>query len=172
MGNTPIKFSAENLKSQIYKNLSALIIDTTEMSLLVGIPGTAQTKVSKKDASSGDIPLNIATYAAKNEFGSFSERTPARPFMRTTFTGERLKKIEKAANIIFTQIAQTNRDAKSALQKLGMFIVGQIQQNITHGQWKPNSPYTIAKKGSSKPLIDTGAMRQSISSWVTFRRGR
>lgn len=31
-----------------------------------------------------------------------------------------------------------------------------------HGKWPPNKPSTIAKKGSSKPMIDTGAMMGSI----------
>ena len=29
--------------------------------------------------------------------------------------------------------------------------------------WAPNSPVTIAKKGSDKPLIDTGEMREAIA---------
>jgi hypothetical protein len=28
--------------------------------------------------------------------------------------------------------------------------------------WAPNTPGTIARKGSDRPLIDTGALRQSI----------
>ena len=32
-----------------------------------------------------------------------------------------------------------------------------------NGEWKPNSPMTIANKGSSKPLIDNGDLRSSIS---------
>lgn len=29
--------------------------------------------------------------------------------------------------------------------------------------WAPNSPRTIALKGSSRPLIDTGAMQEAIT---------
>ena len=33
----------------------------------------------------------------------------------------------------------------------------------TNGEWKPNSPMTIANKGSSKPLIDNGDLRRQIT---------
>lgn len=35
--------------------------------------------------------------------------------------------------------------------------------------WEPNSPKTIARKGSSLPLVDTGALRQAIT--YVIRKG-
>jgi hypothetical protein len=53
--------------------------------------------------------------------------------------------------------------------------VGVIKQRIANGIAPPNSPYTIARKGSSKPLIDTGQLRNSITYQVeiggAMRRG-
>lgn len=56
---------------------------------------------------------------------------------------------------------------ETALQNLE--IVGMYAQNVVrdwftnpHNNWAPNSPLTIATKGSNKPLIDTSEMRKSI----------
>jgi hypothetical protein len=49
------------------------------------------------------------------------------------------------------------------MKLIGMRVVGDIQDRISDGIPPPNSPITIARKGSSKPLIDSGQLRQSIS---------
>lgn len=61
--------------------------------------------------------------------------------------------------------ALDNRPFMSALKKAGM-----KGQNVTRAWftdsrnvWEPNSPLTIQKKGSERPLIDTGELRKSIT---------
>jgi hypothetical protein len=180
MPNAPIELSERALKEQLEKNLKAILLDCEKYNLKVGIPAyeynasKTQVYTNKKGIKkrrSVDVAhnVNVAQYAAKNEFGSFSEHIPSRPFMRTTFIGDSMKQIQKTAQRIFTEVAETNRGAKEALEKLGLFIAGAIQRNIVKGNFKPNSPVTIARKGSSKPLIDTGTMRRAISAWVTGR---
>jgi hypothetical protein len=39
------------------------------------------------------------------------------------------------------------------------------------GQWAENHPFTIQQKGSSSPLIDTGALRQKITAEITSADG-
>lgn len=53
----------------------------------------------------------------------------------------------------------------TVLNKLGIVAQGDIQSEITSLRSPPNSAVTIARKGSSNPLIDTGAMRQAVT-WV------
>jgi hypothetical protein len=53
-----------------------------------------------------------------------------------------------------------------ALKRLGIFAEGRVKLKITKGPFVPNAPFTIRKKGSDKPLIDTGRMRGSIISKV------
>lgn len=50
-----------------------------------------------------------------------------------------------------------------ALPKLGMMGQDAIQTTITSGVGPPNSPMTIALKGSSKTLVDQGRMLQSVT---------
>ena len=56
-----------------------------------------------------------------------------------------------------------------ALSVLGMALVGDVQQRIRNRIPPPNAPYTIARKGSDVPLIDTGRLRQSIDFVVETR---
>jgi hypothetical protein len=51
----------------------------------------------------------------------------------------------------------------TVLAKLGIVAQGDIQGEITSLMTPPNSPVTIALKGSSKPLIDTGEMRGAVT---------
>ena len=51
------------------------------------------------------------------------------------------------------------------LNKLGILAQGDIQAEITSLMTPALSPRTIRAKGSSKPLIDTGAMRQAVT-WM------
>lgn len=51
----------------------------------------------------------------------------------------------------------------AVLTKLGRLAQGHIQAEIVALSTPPNAPSTIRKKGSSNPLIDTGAMRQAVT---------
>ena len=51
----------------------------------------------------------------------------------------------------------------SVLSKLGILAQGDIQAEITALASPPNSPVTVALKGSSNPLIDTGEMRGAVT---------
>ena len=48
---------------------------------------------------------------------------------------------------------------------VGASAAAAVQHSIVRLREPPNSPYTIARKGSSNPLIDTGTMRTAVS-WV------
>ena len=54
------------------------------------------------------------------------------------------------------------RSAEQILKELGVFQKDLMQNEIITGDFAPNAPSTIRRKGSSKPLIDTGRMRQSV----------
>lgn len=109
-------------------------------------------------AEEGDESITLADVAAWNEFGT--ERSPSRPFMRQTVKDYQ-SQITKHANKA-VKAAIHGGGAEEALNSIGSFTKGKMQQEIRNGEWEPNSPYTIARKGSDKPLIDTGRMRQSI----------
>lgn len=108
---------------------------------------------------------SLPEIAAYNEFGSSD--TPARPFMRQSF--EKHEKELQAACDRVNQVLAQGGTAESALNELGVFLKGLVQEEIVEGGFEPNAPSTIRKKGSEQPLIDTSYMRQSVN-YVVKRR--
>lgn len=49
------------------------------------------------------------------------------------------------------------------LEQVGLFAVGGVQQYMTDLKEPSNSAYTVEQKGSDNPLIDTGALRASVT---------
>ena len=67
------------------------------------------------------------------------------------------------------RFAEGKEDAETILQLCGNYQVAAIQKEIVNGQFAENAPSTIRKKGSDKPLIDTGRMRQSVHFVITSK---
>lgn len=97
---------------------------------------------------------DVTEVAKKNDKGI---GVPERPFMIPAGN----KAANKIINITVKSIAG-GMDESQALSKAGELFVGFIQKEITNLKEPPNSPATIAKKGSSNPLIDTGLMRSKV----------
>lgn len=87
---------------------------------------------------------------------------PERSFLRSTFDESEEKIADIATNLISRVIA-LEMDAQSAMEKIGQFMVGEIQKKMRSVDSPPNHPLTTERKGSSNPLIDTGRLRQSIT---------
>lgn len=56
------------------------------------------------------------------------------------------------------------------MELVGAFAAGAVQQYMTDLKEPPNSDYTIAKKGSSNPLIEDGNLRASVTYKVTDQK--
>ena len=110
--------------------------------------------------------VDIAEIAAYNELGSSG--TPARPFMKQSF--ENHEDQLRAACATVEKKIQGGATAEEALETLGVFCKGLVQQEIVDGGFAPNAPSTIARKGSDQPLIDTGTMRQSVNYVIKPRK--
>lgn len=110
-----------------------------------------------------DDGTTVAEVAAWNEYGT--ENAPARPFMRQTLADKKDQIEEFQANAVAQGIRQ-HRDAAKTMNQIGVYMKAKVQEEITDGQFEPNAPSTIARKGSSHPLIDTSRMRQSINYTV------
>lgn len=87
---------------------------------------------------------------------------PARPWLIPGVQSGKQDIIDTVAHGVSNAIP-----AKQILEQMGAFAAGAVQQYMTDLQQPPNSAYTIAQKGSSNPLIDTGALRASVTYKVT-----
>lgn len=110
----------------------------------------------------------IAEYAAYNEFGT--KRIPSRPFMRTAFDSNVPDLNKTIADL--TKLVQAGAiDADKAGGLLGEHHRKQIQEQIGSNMPPPNSPVTVALKGSDRTLEDDGFMRGAIR-WKLEKRAR
>ena len=126
------------------------------------IPSIKGAEVTVGIQSDAGVSLDgtpIAAYAAYNEFGT--KRIPARPFLGSTFD-ERRSAWGKAADIAIDRALTDLQTFERGLGQLGELAQRDVQDKITSISSPPNSAATIEAKGSSNPLIDTGAMRTAI----------
>lgn len=124
-----------------------------------GVQGedVAVRRGKKGKISRTDTPL--AVIAAIHEYGLGG--MPQRSFLRSTYD-ENKEKIVGRASFIIRSVMDNQNISQATLEKLGNYVQGLVQKKIRNGSFTPNAPSTIKRKGSSKPLIDTGHLRQSI----------
>lgn len=109
---------------------------------------------------------DICDVAAWNELGTV--HMPSRPFLR--------KSVDENEGKINTFLQSKKSDLlegtapEQVLKEIGIFQKDLIQEKITEGEFTPNAVSTIKQKGSSKPLIDSGRMRQSVN-YVIQKKG-
>ncbi|MBI4449043.1 hypothetical protein HY641_03390 [Candidatus Woesearchaeota archaeon] len=116
---------------------------------------------ASRDKQHKDSVQTIAQVAVENEYGVPEKNIPSRPFMRQALDKNENKlheRIKQYAKDIYGGLIGTHK----AMALLGSEHKGDIEKEIRTGDFKPNAPLTIAIKGSSRPLIDTGQMVQSV----------
>lgn len=112
--------------------------------------------------SGGNEEDNLAQRAATNEYGTRDGRIPERPFNRDAFDNN-VKKLQESITDRYNKVLDRKMTAKKLLQETGAEHEANIKETIDKGRFKSNAPATIARKGSSRPLIDDGDMRRAIT---------
>jgi hypothetical protein len=91
---------------------------------------------------------------------------PPRPFMRLAARNFMTKR--KALQKKMTdRLMRGDITADQMLAQVGVAMENEIVKSMKNGNWTPNAPSTIARKGFDRPLIDTSLMWQSVSSKVS-----
>lgn len=101
----------------------------------------------------------VAMVAMIQDFGAPGAGIPPRPFFRNMVAA-------KSAGwpaALAANLKAKNYDVTAALDLVGEGIEGQLRQSITDTNSPPLSPKTVARKGSAKPLVDTGHMLNSVA---------
>lgn len=115
-----------------------------------------------------DDGTDICDVAMWNELGT--SNAPSRPFMRDS-VDDNIDKINAFLKVQLKKLVTGGTDAESVLKAIGVFQKGLVQKQIIDGDFEPNAPSTIKRKGSDKPLVDTGRMRQSVNFVVKEKGG-
>jgi hypothetical protein len=128
--------------------------------VLVGIPA------EKSPRKTG--PINSASLLFIHSKGSPLQGIPARPVLEPTIEANKqiiTPHLEAAARAVMEQNPQ---NAERELKLAGTIAANSAKKWFTdpRNNWAPNAPSTIKRKGSDKPLIDTGQLRRSITSVV------
>ena len=104
--------------------------------------------------------VSIAEYATYNEFGTAT--IPARPFMAISFD-ENIGQITKDAQAGMRRITRGST-ASRELTVMGLKHQQRIQRTIKGRDILPKlAESNIAAKGSTKTLVDTGVMVNSVT---------
>ena len=121
----------------------------------------------KAGAKSVDVGVfgELAIVAAAHEFGTAT--IPERSWLRATFEEQR-DEIQKELGKILGLISNGKLDPSAGLQAAGELIASRARAKITQGDHlePPLQSATVARKGSSRPLVDTGQLVQSIAAKV------
>lgn len=127
--------------------------------LAVGYPASETGGIRYPDGTP------VVLVAAVNNFGSSTRGIPDRPFMSEGAEPA----IEATAPIAAALIPALNAGratVEDILGDMGPFAEAAFKEKITQGPWEPNADSTVAEKGSSSPLIDTGLLRNSLTHVV------
>lgn len=109
-----------------------------------------------KGSHDGTDMLDIAVY---NHFGTAT--IPARPFV-SDCAEKNAGQIQEVQKRLVYRVYQGGLSADGALAELGAWYVNVQKGHILHGGWTPNAPATIKRKGSNKPLVDTGQLVNTV----------
>lgn len=127
---------------------------------LINKIGKARVKVGvQADAGvhseSGENLVDIGIW---NEYGT--AHIPSRPFIRQTFEDNQQAVAQYLGRVV-ANVAKGG-DLVQELSKLGQWYQDKQKKTLTSYPWTPNAPSTRRRKKSSKPLVDTSQLVNSI----------
>lgn len=139
--------------------LTARLSQLTHMAVLVGIP-------SEKSGREGESKaINNAELMYIHTHGSPVRNIPPRPVIEPAIEANRTQIMAQYSKAAHAAAAGNNSELNSALIRTGLAGQNAARAWFTDPRngWPLNAPSTIARKGSSRPLIDTGTLRKSIT---------
>ena len=99
---------------------------------------------------------------------------PPRPVLDPSIEANKEPIAKQLQQATVAALDGNQQEADNALHRAGIVAENAAKawfEDPTN-KWPPNSPKTIARKGSDSPLIDTGEMRKAITHVVTSRGER
>lgn len=142
------------------KLLRELSAPNRSITLKVGVVGPGAT--NSHDTESG---LTNAALAVIHEFGAPGAGIPERSFIRSTIDMNRHEYMDVLLPKLVRGILEGRFSFYQALELLGQRMAADIKKRITEGAGIPPAlqPETIDRKGSDRPLVDTGRLLGAIT---------
>ncbi len=134
---------------------------------------------------SDDSPITILGIATVHEFGVQIEvsdkmraflhyqglhlhpstthiNIPERSYMRSGWD-KHFDEIEQQLIMLIDGLLLGNVEPKVVFESIGRVVVTYLQEYLTDIGKPPNHPFTVARKKSSNPLVDTGRLKDAIT---------
>lgn len=144
--------------------MKRLVSAADPTSLTVGIHEAEGSEQKKEEH--GTSELTLVEIAAIHEFGLAEPDIPRRSFI-TDWADENAERHKGQLRTMAKAVIKGAVESESqALERLGNLYVGEVQKRIAEGIEPPLAESTIKRKGSSKPLIDTGQLRSAVTYLV------
>jgi hypothetical protein len=115
------------------------------------------------DEPKSDGVISLIEVALIHEFGLGN--VPERSFIRG-WADENEAEIKRRMRALAEQVVTAKLTQEQALNFFGLWAVAQIKRRIVAGIAPALEPETVARKGSSTPLVDTGQLINSIQHRV------
>lgn len=133
---------------------------------VAGLKSHVEVGVPNGAMHSGGISMSLL--ANIHTYGSITQGIPARPFLVPALQDNQAKYIKYLKSQTVPLLFGRTTQAK-VLGLLGEMAAADVKKYFTSGKFAPLSASTIKQKGSSRPLIDTGQLRQSITYSIERR---
>lgn len=140
---------------------------------IAGLDG-AQARVGWFESSKYESGVPVALVAVVQENGSATKGIPPRPFMRPTAI-EQAGPWREASKAMSQAVIHGQMKPEGVLEGLAQKAEGDIRRTISKVLSPPLKPATIAArarrhskgKASSKPLVDSGILLNTLTSQVS-----
>ena len=131
-----------------------------QVDIVIGFPMGKASSIQYPD---GTPLIDVAVY---NNYGTFnedgSEHIPARPFMDIGGLKASIQ-LKPLIKKLIRAVREGKIPFEQAANILGAKAAAIMKNTIRDLKEPPNAPYTVAKKKSANPLVDTGLLMQSVT---------
>lgn len=147
-----------NVTSSIdrFQDIQRSLQELAKKDVLVGVPEASSNRKDSNEVTNAEL-VYMHTH------GSPLWNLPPRPIIEPAIEANK----EEIGGLLREALtnALDGRPFEVALKKAGMKGQNVVRAWFVDPRngWAPNSPVTIARKGSERPLIDTGEMRKAIT---------
>lgn len=160
-----VKISDKNRIPELIKNLSGMKNRNIEAGVL---EDGEQAMIAHVHEYGIDITVTPRMRAYLHHIGihlhkdTTSIHIPERSFIRTGWDNN-VDAIGDKIESLLPEVLDNNMDAETLLEMIGLEMEGKLKDQLVEVSSPPLSEWTVERKGSSNPLVDTGSLNDSIS---------
>jgi hypothetical protein len=150
------------VRDGVWKKLYSMVKDLDKKYVKVGIMSDRGGQEVEEGSNLTMLELGMI-----HQFGSEKANIPARYWL-TTYFESKPDEVSAKVSELARAVVMNKVDVRRGLELLGLWATAQVKKTITTGEHLPPplSPVTIARKGSDRPLVDTGRFVNSITHEV------